>query len=91
VHSPLRITAIADRILDEWEIYSALRHLNKPVELVYLPDGVHELVKPLERFNSLEGNVEWFSFWLQGYQDTDPAKAPQYEPWRALSKLRRSN
>ena len=29
------------------------------------------------------GTVDLFRFWLQGYEDTDPAKAAQYARWRA--------
>jgi len=28
--------------------------------------------------------VDWFSFWLKGEEDPDPAKAEQYKRWRKL-------
>jgi len=35
--------------------------------------------------------MDWFRFWLQGYEDPDPAKAEQYKRWGELRKLRAEN
>ncbi len=70
-----------------WEMHSILRMLGRPAEFLFFEDGAHELVKPRHRYVSLQGNVDWFSFWLQGYEDPDPAKAEQYARWRELRKL----
>jgi len=32
-----------------------------------------------------------FRFWLQDYEDPDPAKAEQYARWRELRKLHEAN
>ena len=83
--APLRIEAIAPiSVISEWEIYSSLKMQGKPVDLIYLPGGQHILQKPLERLASQQGNVDWFRFWLQGYEDRDPAQRGEYEQWRAL-------
>ena len=37
------------------------------------------------------GSVDWFRFWLQGYEDPDPAKAEQYKRWRGLRKMQSDN
>jgi len=37
------------------------------------------------------GSVDWFRFWLQDYEDPDPAKAEQYARWRELRKLQEQN
>ena len=85
VRAPLRIEAIGPiSMLTEWEIYASLRQEGKPVDLIYIPAGQHILQKPLDRMASEQGNVDWFRFWLQGYQDPDPAKAAQYQRWRTL-------
>jgi len=70
-----------------WEQFVGLRRLAKPVELIWLPDALHEVVKPHERMTVQQGNVDWFRFWLQNYEDPDPAKAEQYKRWRQLKKL----
>jgi dipeptidyl aminopeptidase/acylaminoacyl peptidase len=89
IGAPVRIEAIgASSVLLEWEIYASLRAQNKPVEFIYIPDGQHTLQKPLDRMASQQGNVDWFRFWLQDYEDPDPAKAAQYKLWRGLRDLR---
>jgi len=88
VRTPVRLVAIQPAsLLGEWEWFSGLSRLRKPVELSYIPDGVHILEKPWERMTSQQGNVDWFCFWLKGEEDPDPAKAEQYKRWRELRKL----
>ena len=88
VISPLRIELHSPQsLLLGWAQYAALRLLNKPVDLILLPDASHDVVKPLERLASEEGDVDWFDFWLNGHEEPDPAKAEQYARWRELRKL----
>jgi len=68
-----------------YEFFTALRRQNKLVELFWYPTGDHQLDTPFERQASLQRNVDWFRFWLQGYE----GKAPEYDPdqyvrWRKL-------
>ena len=92
VHAPLRLEAEhGSSILTEWEIYSSLRDQGKPVDLIYFPNAQHILEKPLERMASQQGDVDWFRFWLQGYEDPDPTKAAQYKHWHELRKLQERN
>jgi dipeptidyl aminopeptidase/acylaminoacyl peptidase len=89
VQTPLRIEAIGpNSVLREWEIYSSLSELKKPVDMIYFPSGQHVLQKPLERLASAQGNVDWFRFWLQGYEDPAPAKRSQYRRWETLRQPR---
>jgi hypothetical protein len=95
VRTPLLITALSPiGVLEEWELYASLRMQKKPVDLMYLPqhDGYqHILQRPLDRFASQQGNVDWFRFWLQGYEDPDLAKKTQYRRWEALRHLQEQN
>ncbi|WP_263353432.1 alpha/beta hydrolase family protein [Acidicapsa acidisoli] len=85
VETPVRIEAINPlSVLQEWELYTSLRLQHKSVDLIYFPEGTHIHQKPLERLESQQGNVDWLRFWLQGYEDPDPAKHDQYEVWRHL-------
>jgi hypothetical protein len=90
---PVRIEADSwiDAVSEEWEIYSSLYLQGKPVGLIYLPDGAHPVVKPLERLASQQVNVDWFRFWLKDKEDRDPAKAGQYARWREMRKLQEQN
>jgi hypothetical protein len=73
--------------LGGWQWFSGLSLLEKPVDFLWLPDGTHLLVKPSERLISQQGNVDWFSFWLMGEEDSDPAKREEYKRWEGLRSL----
>lgn len=93
IRTPLRIEAISGlvAVLNAWEMYASLYLQGKPVDLIFFPDGVHVLEKPLERLASQQGNVDWFRFWLKGEEDPDPAKAEQYVRWHELRKMQEEN
>jgi dipeptidyl aminopeptidase/acylaminoacyl peptidase len=89
VITPLRIeTHSPANLQQDWETYAGLRLLGKPVDLIMLPTATHEVSMPADVLESQQGDVDWFRFWLQDHEDPDPAKAAQYERWRALRKAR---
>lgn len=67
-----------------WDDYAALRAQDKPVDLLYIRNGDHVLVKPLERLAEQGRNVDWYDYWLNGRKDSDPTKASQYKLWDAM-------
>jgi hypothetical protein len=67
-----------------WETFAVLQNAAHPVDMIYFPEGSHNLMKPVERIGSQEGNVDWFRFWLNGEEDAEPRKSAQYERWRRL-------
>lgn len=73
-----------DGFLGGWEWFSGLSLLDKPVEFLWVPDGYHMLIKPWDRLLSEQGTVDWFTFWLKGVKDPNPAKHKQYERWKEL-------
>jgi hypothetical protein len=88
VETPVRIEAINPlSLLGEWELYSSLQIQGKPVDLIYFPNGTHIHQRPLERLESQQGDVDWMRFWLQNYEDPDPAKRSQYQRWEQLREL----
>ncbi len=85
VQTPLHIQAFGSvSLLGEWEWFSGLYRLGKPVDFTYIPDGSHILEKPWDRMRSQQATVDWFCFWLKGEEDPSPAKAAQYARWRKL-------
>ncbi|HET6929196.1 MAG TPA: hypothetical protein VFI45_02655 [Candidatus Acidoferrum sp.] len=74
----------------DWEIYSGLYRLKKPVDFLWLrkENATHILIRPRQRYLAQQGAVDWFSFWLLDKEDPDPAKAKQYIRWRELRGLR---
>jgi len=85
VRTPVRMEAINPAsVLQEWELYASLRLQGKPVDFIYFPHGTHIHQKPLERFESQQGDVDWFRFWLQDHEDIDGSKRSQYARWHLL-------
>lgn len=92
IRTPLRIEPHStSTALLMWQPYSGLRRLHKPVELIMLNTTEHVLTNPEARMASQGGSVDWFRFWLQGYEDPNPAKAEQYKRWRELRKMQEEN
>jgi dipeptidyl aminopeptidase/acylaminoacyl peptidase len=88
ITAPLLVVGEGPRsLLYMWEPYAGLRYLHKPVELIMLNTGEHVLTNPAVRMASQGGSVDWFRFWLQGHEDSDPAKAEQYLRWEKLCDM----
>lgn len=80
---------LADREMGlSLETFTALREAGQPVEMYVFPDEYHIKVQPRHRQAIYERNLDWFSFWLQGKVDPDPAKAEQFRRWQAMKDRR---
>lgn len=83
---------LQDEPLSAYEFQSALVGLNKPVELFFYPRGDHPLDTPFERVASLQRNVDWFRFWMQGKEAASPSYDPdQFDRWRKLRGLQETS
>src|SRR5258708_21115172 len=87
VHDDVK-KAAPTNLASRYEITTGLRRLNKPVELYYYPDGVHQLDHPRALQATMQRNVEWYRFWLQGYERPHPEDRDQYKRWEHLRGLR---
>jgi dipeptidyl aminopeptidase/acylaminoacyl peptidase len=99
VHTPVLMEEMGSNVHDDvphsvplglavrYEIAKGLMALGKPVELYYYPDEGHQLDHPRARLATMQRNLDWYRFWLQGYEDADPSKKGQYERWEALRGL----
>jgi hypothetical protein len=75
----------------QWEMFSRLRRLNTPTELYLVPDiehGSHGIQNPAQCLAALQRAVDWFNFWLNDREETDPNKAEQYAQWHHLREER---
>jgi hypothetical protein len=67
--------------------------------MIVIPAGSHALSRPSERMISLQGNVDWYRFWLKGEErtglvlpnETDTALKQQYARWRQMAELKRAD
>ena len=92
VRTPLLLESEAkSAALEMYQPYASLRYLKKPTELVMINTDEHVITNPVERLASQGLTVDWFRFWLQGYEDPDPTKDEQYKRWRELKKLQDEN
>jgi dipeptidyl aminopeptidase/acylaminoacyl peptidase len=66
------------------EVFRGLSRINKPVEYYYYPNEQHQPVHPQARISSLQRNVDWFRFWLQGYERPNPDDPNQYKRWELM-------
>jgi len=73
----------------EW--YAGLTLQKKPVDFVLFPAAVHIGVKMSQRAATQEGIVDWFRFWLEGEEESNPENAGQYARWRGLRKMQQEN
>jgi hypothetical protein len=108
IHTPLQLVALGEAgystpgaaVLAEWQTFFGLSFQGKPVELVFLPSADHNVVKPWDRIASQQGAVDWFRFWLQGYERADPiadaeetatSLVAQYARWHKLKDLQQAS
>jgi dipeptidyl aminopeptidase/acylaminoacyl peptidase len=95
VHTPLLIEVMgrgkkaenSDNLDTKKEVFDGLSDLKKPVELYYYPDEQHQADHPKARIASLQRNVDWFRFWLQGYERPNPEDPDQYKRWEHQREL----
>lgn len=55
-------------------------------DIYVFPDEPHIKFQPRHKLAVYERNVDWFRFWLLGYEDPDPAKRKQYTHWQEMKK-----
>lgn len=67
-----------------FEYYTALLVHHVPVDLIIYPDDGHVFTVPSHRLASMQRDLDWFEFWLQGRKRADPKAAQQYAVWRTL-------
>ncbi len=91
VDAPVRMEAVGlPGALLMWDSYASLRSMNKPVDLIVFKSGTHPLTSPDAVTASEQGSVDWFRFWLRGYEDPDATKRDQYARWEKLCDMKRS-
>ncbi|WP_428508906.1 alpha/beta hydrolase family protein [Roseateles sp.] len=98
IRAALRIETYGPEAHNNWDIYALLRRQYRPVELLMIPGGAHALARPSERMISLQGNVDWYRFWLKGEQreelivpgETTASLKEQYQRWQQMETLKQA-
>ena len=87
--TPVRVEAHGPAsLLFDWQTYASLRLQHKPVDLIYFLEEQHILQNPADRLASQQGAVDWYRFWLQGYERPNSEDPDQYKHWEHLRELR---
>ena len=99
LRAAMRIETYSATVHNNWDIYALLRRQYKPVEMIMFPEGAHALGRPSDRMISLQGNVDWYRFWLNGEKRSTPVLpgesasdlAQQYARWEPMLDFKRLN
>lgn len=65
-------------------LWALMRYAHKPMEAYIYAGEYHIKFQPEHLAAIQHRNIDWLRFWLQDYEDPDPAKAGQYARWRGL-------
>jgi hypothetical protein len=76
------VTAPPLQLSSRFEVFVGLNRLKKPVELYYYPREDHQPEHPQARLASMQRNLDWYRFWLQGYERPALESREQYARWR---------
>ena len=55
-------------------------------DVYVFPNEPHQKFQPKHKQAAYERNLDWFRFWLQGYEDSSPSKKAQYDHWREMKE-----
>lgn len=103
IHTPLLMEEMGDgkyydstdspplSLAVNFEVFTGLNRLNRPVEMYYYPNDGHTPEHPQARLATLQRNVDWYRFWLQDYERPDPEDPQQYVRWRKLRELQQED
>lgn len=53
-------------------------------DMYVFPHEPHQKFQPRHKLAVYQRNLDWFRFWLQGYEEPNPAKEKQYARWREM-------
>jgi dipeptidyl aminopeptidase/acylaminoacyl peptidase len=87
IEAPLLVNVADTEYLAGLAHLGAARALAKPIEMFVYPNESHVKNQPKHRYEIYERNVDWFKFWFQSKEDSDPAKTEQYDRWHKLREL----
>lgn len=96
IKAALRIEKYGPAVSNYFDIYALMRRQYKAVEMLVMPKASHTLHTPSERMQSLQGNVDWYRFWLSGEEriepyllgESDQTLREQYRRWRQMAELK---
>lgn len=83
IHVPILYQMPEEEYLFALDYLVPMIRANK-ADLYIFPAETHQKFQPRHKAAAYERNLDWFRFWLQGYESPAPGKRAQYEHWRAM-------
>jgi dipeptidyl aminopeptidase/acylaminoacyl peptidase len=84
IHAAILANVAEDERVGFQTLWALMGYAHKPME-TYIYAGEHHVKSQPEHLSAIQHrNVDWLRFWLQGYEDPDPARAEQYGRWRQM-------
>lgn len=87
IEAPLLVNSPANEMYGAVRLLRHMEDARKPYDAYVFPRENHVKWQPAHLLAIMRRNVDWFAFWLQSYEDPDPAKARQYAHWRKLREM----
>nr|WP_298723577.1 Atxe2 family lasso peptide isopeptidase [uncultured Steroidobacter sp.] len=84
IEAPLLIQTPASEMMGQVRLMKHMAEAGKPYDAYVFTNETHIKWQPAHLQAIAARNLDWFRFWLQGYEDPDPAKSAQYQRWRQL-------
>lgn len=66
------------------EFHTRLKRAGKPAELFVFADEPHIKTQPVHQYAANARNIDWYRFWLTGFEDPSPEKKDRNSRWREL-------
>jgi dipeptidyl aminopeptidase/acylaminoacyl peptidase len=91
LEAPLLLNMAAAEVVASLRLMRELSAAHKPYDAYVFLDETHVKSQPAHLLAIQNRNLDWFRFWLQGYEDPVPSKQRQYARWRELRAMRDHN
>lgn len=84
IHAAILANVAQHERLGFQALWSRMQYAHKPMETYVFADEWHIKFQP-EHLSAIQRrNVDWLRFWLQGYEDPNPAKSERYARWQGM-------
>ena len=84
IRAPILVQVSDDEVLSALQTYTALRELNRPIDMFVFPDEHHVKWQPAHRLAVYTRSIDWFDFWLNGAKA--PGRDAEIAQWEAMRK-----
>ncbi|MET3711769.1 dipeptidyl aminopeptidase/acylaminoacyl peptidase [Sphingomonas trueperi] len=85
IHAPILAQVSDDEYWAALQSFTALRDLDRPIDLFVFPGEHHIRWQPAHRLATYTRAIDWFDFWLNGVKA--PGREAEIARWEAMRKV----